>query len=274
MLTMRYGSISDNAEQMKGDCSGSSSPNLLPKEGEEGETDDATTSHPSLPSGAMQRRDFRGFLSSSVVTMLLLMAMTGAYLVVVVSRDDAGRTFAADRSATPASVVDLEQSLSKQMPLLGTSESSSHKLTLSKRGQGVQPIRDDIPYFATASQDLYHPIDNAAGYLSMLVAENKLMWKEMAQKLEQVQAQNPLPEWIFNYGMPGGQADFVQAMARLFGKWIRRGPVDPQYVRTQAGAGTVLAMLSYLLGDDNDGVLISSPSYPVSETRHKQHGHE
>jgi hypothetical protein len=72
--------------------------------------------------------------------------------------------------------------------------------SLSTRGQGVQAARDDLAMFMKGAMDPYDPIDNPDGYLVMLVAENKLMWKEMAWKIEAVQEANPLPQWIFNYG--------------------------------------------------------------------------
>ena len=147
------------------------------------------------------------------------------------------------------------------IPMLGmmTSDTSS----LSKRGQSVKAVRDDIPMFMAGLADPYHPVDNTDGYLVMLVAENKLMWHEMAAKIQHVQSTTTLPEWIFTYGSMTGQADFCAAMAKVFQKWIRQGPVDAQYVKVQAGAGSVLAQLSYLLGDPSDGVLVTAPNYPA-----------
>lgn len=56
--------------------------------------------------------------------------------------------------------------------------------------------------------------------------------------------------------------DFVKAMANLFSKWIH-APVDPTRVRVFDGAGAVLAQLSYVLTDTNDGVLVTGPDYPA-----------
>lgn len=149
-----------------------------------------------------------------------------------------------------------------QSPILGEAVASDQSSSLSKRGHNIKSTRDDIPLFMAGLADPYDPLNNTQGYLVMLVAENKLMWKEMAQKIEQVQQASPLPEWIFTYGSMTGQADFCRAMAKIFSKWID-GPVDPKYVETQAGAGSVLAQLSYLLGDANDGVLVTAPNYPA-----------
>jgi hypothetical protein len=54
--------------------------------------------------------------------------------------------------------------------------SSDHGL--SQRGvESKTPVRDDLQEFFTAWSDPYHPSDNTAGYLVLLVAENKLSWE-------------------------------------------------------------------------------------------------
>lgn len=155
----------------------------------------------------------------------------------------------------------FKHDMSVETPLLGNSPSTS--TSLSVRGQGVKAVRDDIPLFVAGLADPYHPVNNTQGYLVMLVAENKLMWKEMAVKLEELQVRStPLPEWIFNYGNLTGQKDFCHAMAKVFRNWIN-APVNPQNIKVQAGASAVLAQLSYLLGDTDDGVLVTAPNYPA-----------
>jgi aspartate/methionine/tyrosine aminotransferase len=160
-----------------------------------------------------------------------------------------------------------------------SSSTSTSALALSTRGQGVQATgRDDLNLFFVAKSDPYHPVDNPNGYLVMLVAENKLMWTEMAHRIESVQcpAATPsssssssashqqtllLPEWTFLYGDMGGQIDFKRAMANLMERWIIGPHVDPDQLRFQAGAGSVLDQLSYLLADTGDGVLVTAPHY-------------
>jgi aspartate/methionine/tyrosine aminotransferase len=132
--------------------------------------------------------------------------------------------------------------------------------TLSSRGQGVKAVRDDLQMYLAAASDPYHPTENTDGYLVMLVAENKQMWNEMAHKLESVQASRQLPEWTFLYGDMGGQRDFKQSIAHMMQKWIDP-PVNPDKLRFQAGAGSVLDQLSYTLADTNDGVLVMAPNY-------------
>jgi aspartate/methionine/tyrosine aminotransferase len=161
-----------------------------------------------------------------------------------------------------------------------STSTSTSTLALSTRGQGVHSGRDDLEVFRVAKSDPYHPVDNPNGYLVMLVAENKLMWTEMAHRLEAVQCpatppssstssssshqtSSPLhiPEWTFLYGDMGGHIDFKRAMANLMQRWIIGPRVDPDQLRFQAGAGSVLDQLSYLLADTGDGVLVTAPHY-------------
>ena len=137
---------------------------------------------------------------------------------------------------------------------------STSSLAVSARGHSIKAVRDDLPIFLKGASDAYHPETNPEGYLVMLVAENKMMWKEMASKLEAEQAANPLPEWIFGYGDMGGEANFKAAMGSMMSRWID-APIDPQYLRFQAGAGSVLDQISIVLTDENDGVLITAPGY-------------
>lgn len=159
---------------------------------------------------------------------------------------------------------------------------------LSTRGRGVvRSGRDDLSFFRIGAADAYHPIDNPRGYLVMLVAENKQMLQEMARRIEDVssfhasslcrlrreQREEPddsltatttttIPEWTFLYGDMGGQANFKQEMAHVMNQWMTgTPPVNPNKLRFQAGAGSVLDQLSYTLADVNDGVLVTTPHY-------------
>ncbi len=131
---------------------------------------------------------------------------------------------------------------------------------VSNRGEQLKAVRDDLPLFMEGARDPYHPTKNPDGYLVMLVAENKLMWKEMAQKIEQVQASSALPSWVFNYGDMGGEDVFKQSMASMMQHWIQ-APIEKEYLRFQDGAGSVLAQISFALTDPGDGVLTPAPGY-------------
>lgn len=151
--------------------------------------------------------------------------------------------------------------VSNTLDLLGSSTNNKQEpSTLSVRGQAVKAPRDDLKMYGIALADPYHPVDNPHGYLPMLIAENMLMWRELAARLQTVQ-QVPLPEWMFGYGDMGGEETFRATMTRILKRWIKTAPVEPDYIRLQAGAGSILDVLSWLLTDPNDGVLVAGPSY-------------
>jgi len=168
-------------------------------------------------------------------------------------------------SSPSSSVPDEASSTRLNTPLLSLAHNTTSTVVppaISKRGAKIQPVRDDLAYFVQAAMDPYDPLDNPDGYLVMLVAENKLMWKEMAQKLEQVQAENNIPEWALDYGDVGGELHFKKAMGNMMQRWIKDAPIDAtKYLSLQAGAGSVLSQMSYALADTNDGLLITAPGY-------------
>ena len=133
--------------------------------------------------------------------------------------------------------------------------------TLSKRGSSIELIRDDLLVFMKGAADPYDPLENPDGYLVMLVAENKLMWKEMAQKLESAMSKSPpVPSWVLGYGDMGGEIHFKQTMATMMQRWID-APINATLLQFQSGVGSVLDQLSYVLADPGDGALVTSPSY-------------
>jgi 1-aminocyclopropane-1-carboxylate synthase len=202
----------------------------------------------------------------SIAAVLMTCAIIAAALLVLVDTTSSSST---STSTSTSSTTDVTGSLEPSMDtsLLGAQELvvSPEKSSLSSRGQSIKMVRDDSAMFAAGAADAYHPTQNKDGYLVMLVAENKLMWEETAAKLEEVRLQtndHPLPQWIFNYGDMGGQTDFKEVMAKVMQKWIRQ-PVDPNKLRFQAGAGSVLDCLSWCLAEENDGVLVTGPNYPA-----------
>lgn len=154
------------------------------------------------------------------------------------------------------------QMLGKAKTIMSATTSSSSWSTLSNRGQSIHPVRHDIELFMKAAADPYHPVNNTGGYLVMLVAENRLMYDELADKLEQVVATTKPPEWSFDYGDMTGQADFKRAIADMMeSSWVQAPVADDASLTIQAGAGSVLDSLSWILADAGDAVLTMGPAY-------------
>jgi aspartate/methionine/tyrosine aminotransferase len=176
-----------------------------------------------------------------------------------------------------------------------TSTTTSSSSTLSERGQSLKPARDDFAAYALAVTSPYHPLDNPTGYLVMLVAENKLLYPELAARLEQtlVVAANaakaaaavedvdnnngePLtsipPQWVFNYGDMRGHVTFRTKLAKLMEQsWIA-APVHPESLVIQSGAGAILDSLAWILANAGDALLLTSPAYPAFSGDFAIHG--
>ena len=86
---------------------------------------------------------------------------------------------------------------------------------LSSRGlQALTPTRDDLPQLFNALGDQYHPVSNPQGFLSLLVAENKLNWAMMKAKLEE-ENRKGVDDWVAGYGDTRGNPEFRTALAAM-----------------------------------------------------------
>jgi 1-aminocyclopropane-1-carboxylate synthase len=89
------------------------------------------------------------------------------------------------------------------------------------------------------------------------------MYSELAAKVQEVSSSGqPIPQWVFDYGDLGGQADFKASMAKVMQRWIIPH-VNPDNLRFQAGAGSILDCLAFCLANPDDGVLVAGPNYPA-----------
>ena len=105
------------------------------------------------------------------------------------------------------------------------------KCSLSQRGVIAKtPGRSDFEYIMKGIMDPYHPSKNPNGYLSMLVADNKLCWSELKKKIQDVQKKDTLPEWCLGYTDMKGQCDFRAAVANMMQKTWIQAPVNPDNI--------------------------------------------
>ena len=211
-----------------------------------------------------------------VVVVAIISLMDFPRMAHALSTSTFGRLYCSSSLSSCSSVDDDgkdDESNKRSTQMMGDPHSTtSSSSAISIRGQGIKVVRDDIPLFEKGREDPYHPIDNPDGYLVMLIAENKLMWKEMASKIESIQVSHTLPEWVFTYGDFGGERKFKHSMTNIMKRWIN-SPIDPTYLRIQAGAGSILDQLSYILADTNDGVIITGPGYPAFPSDFAIYGH-
>ena len=96
------------------------------------------------------------------------------------------------------------------------------------------------------------------GYIPLCVAENRLVWDLIEAKAT---AAREVPSGAFAYDAMIGTRDFRARLARFMGRTFLGREFAPEQVAVLAGAGSVLEILFYALGDPGDAVLVPTPSY-------------
>lgn len=116
------------------------------------------------------------------------------------------------------------------------------------------------------ARDAFDPDSNAAGYVGMSRAENKLSDVELRDKLALIagSAATPCPVRAFGYDAMTGSLAFRDALARFMARTVFGGvgvQFDACELVVLCGAGTVLQQLFFCLGDEGDAVLLPTPTY-------------
>ena len=140
-----------------------------------------------------------------------------------------------------------------------TSKDSS--FPLSKRGRALtecHPFPTYLQEHFARVDSRYDPKNNPNGYIDLCIAENKLVWKLLKPKL---QAQRAVPHSALCYDSMSGSIDFRKKLGRFMGEHFLGRVFEPEQIAVLAGAGSVLELLFYVLGDPDDGVLVPTPSY-------------
>ncbi|NNL47165.1 MAG: aminotransferase class I/II-fold pyridoxal phosphate-dependent enzyme [Acidimicrobiia bacterium] len=110
----------------------------------------------------------------------------------------------------------------------------------------------------TRRHDAYHPSDNPDGYISLCVAENKLVWDLLEDKLA---SSRDIDHHVIGYDEMFGSSRFRQRVARFLSRTFIGHAVDPDHLVMAAGAGTILETVFYAIADAGEGVLVPTPSY-------------
>ncbi|MCP9234944.1 aminotransferase class I/II-fold pyridoxal phosphate-dependent enzyme [Lewinella sp. JB7] len=133
---------------------------------------------------------------------------------------------------------------------------------LSCRGtrKATQPLRPDFALFDRAMENPYSS-DQPDGAITLCIAENLLQWDVLREKLQDIAASRPWPEWIAAYAPLGGHPDFRTAVARFVGKHIARRELKPDNFCASAGATAVIELTALALGDPGDCAVFPAPAY-------------
>ena len=136
---------------------------------------------------------------------------------------------------------------------------------LSIRGAKAaqSPVRVDLELYFQATEDLYHPLENPEGKFPLNVAENKLNWPKLEQKIREVYTENTIPSWVSRYGDAAGIESFREAVAWYLGELLFQSLVDPDTLAVSSGLTSVIEQTAFILGNPGDVAVIPAPSYPV-----------
>jgi len=133
--------------------------------------------------------------------------------------------------------------------------------SLSQRAQGLLAGGAVPEYLVRHFEGLSDACDlstNPDGYIGLCEAENRLVTEMVADRLDRAPR---APSSVLGYDAMTGSLRFREQLVRFMGRTFLGREFDPQQISALAGAGSVLEILFYALGDPGDGVLVPTPSY-------------
>ncbi len=140
-------------------------------------------------------------------------------------------------------------------------------LSLSDRGARAAstPLRIDYAAFREAEADLFDPASNPAGKIPLNIAENRLSWPELRERIEHVTREQSIGDWVPGYTSTRGAPEFREALASFLSDHLTHCPMDPERIVVSAGATSVIEMTALVLAEPGDVAVIPAPCYPVYE---------
>ena len=132
---------------------------------------------------------------------------------------------------------------------------------LSRRAQGLLAGGSTPEYLQRHYEGLgdpFDPVANANGYIGLCEAENRLVAEMVADRLDQAPR---VPATAFGYDAMTGSVRFREQLGSFMSRTFLGREFGPEQISVLAGAGSVLEILFYALGDPSDGVLVPTPSY-------------
>jgi len=132
---------------------------------------------------------------------------------------------------------------------------------LSRRGRGLldsPPAPEYLREHAVRTSGTDASPSDGDGYIPLCVAENRLVWDLLEPKIV---APREVTHQALCYDAMIGSVGFREQLARFLGRRVFGRQVSPRDLAVLAGAGSVLELLFFALGDPGDGVLVPTPSY-------------
>lgn len=138
-------------------------------------------------------------------------------------------------------------------------------MSLSNRGKiaSTTVMRVDMEIYFEALQNCYHAENNPTGVFPLNMAENRLTWSILKEKMQALTRQNDIPDWVAGYTSGQGNIAFREAAARFLARFLTKCPINPEHLAFSAGATSVVEMTALVLGDVGDVMAFPAPCYPV-----------
>ena len=130
--------------------------------------------------------------------------------------------------------------------------------SLSQRGQRLVGGSTLPPYLREHLARVVDEPDHEYPYVCLTVAENKLMWDLLDEK---VNVRRGVPPESMDYFVKAGSERFRTAVADFGSEHVWGTTIGPDAIVAMAGAGTVIEAVASVTGDPGDGVLIPTPTY-------------
>jgi aspartate/methionine/tyrosine aminotransferase len=138
-------------------------------------------------------------------------------------------------------------------------------MALSIRGlRAVQPSLSYLPKFYAGAADLYDPVSNPDGFIILAVAENRNAagYASLKRKFNEVRPSS-IVDSTATYSSFTGRESLKRSLSQTISRTVfqYKISINPNNLIITSGVGAGIFMLSQLLLDVNDAVLLPTPTY-------------
>jgi len=124
-------------------------------------------------------------------------------------------------------------------------------------------VRPDFELYFEASKNIYDVLDNPQGAFPLNVADNKLNWSILREKLQHISATHQIPAWVSGYSPGLGNETFRLSLAEFLSTFLANQPLNHEHIGVAAGATAVVELSAIILADKGDVAVFPAPAYPV-----------
>lgn len=123
-----------------------------------------------------------------------------------------------------------------------------------------------------AFENLYDPVKNTTGIITLGIAENKLMHHELVDRIKQFTISGAS---VLSYTASHGSPNLKAALSQFLPEYIFQinCKVEPSQLIVMAGCTAILYALSFILFEPDESVLTPTPYYPGFDYAFNNLGH-